>query len=325
MATRDASVALRTVARVAAGRTAARARAGRALAALVLLLLALWPARPAGAGRPSADDNDPPLPVVTETRLVPLPPASQMLRPFSPGEELTYAVKFGPLRAGTAVLTVMGYEWANGGLCYRLRSTVRTSGFFSNFFKVDDMTESWFDVDSLFSRRYFRNINEGGYHRLESVQVDARHGLAYYFPRGDTARVDSYAQDVLSVIYFARGLPIDVGQSVMIPGHVDRKNVPFELRVLKRETVKVPAGNFACGVVEPLLRSAGLFKQEGRVTLWVSDDAHRYPVIVRSRVKVGAITAVLESIRPGNGAPPDRTFGTVTPGGGAPDSGAGPR
>lgn len=283
----------------------ALALVSRTLLALWLLLAsALGGSASVASGR-SPEDNDPPLPVVTETRLVPLPPVSEIWRPYSPGEELTYAVKFGPLRAGTAVLTVMGYEWANGGLCYRIRSTVRSSGFFSNFFKVDDMTESWFDVDSLFSRRYFRNINEGGYHRLESVQVDARRGLGFYFPRGDTVSVSPASQDVLSVIYFARGLPLDVGQSVMIPGHVDRKNVPFELRVLKRETVKVPAGTFTCGVVEPLLRSAGLFKQEGRVTLWVSDDAHRYPVIVRSRVKVGAISAVLESIRPGTGATPD--------------------
>lgn len=71
------------------------------------------------------------------------------------------------------------------------------------------------------------------------------------------------SQDVLSVIYFARGLPLDVGQSVMIPGHVDRKNVPFELRVLKRETVKVPAGTFTCGVVEPFSARPGCSSRRG--------------------------------------------------------------
>jgi hypothetical protein len=75
-----------------------------------------------------------------------------------------------------------------------------------------------------------------------------------------------------------------------------------ELRFLKRERVKVPAGVYDCGVIEPLLREAGLFKQEGRVTLWVSDDAYRLPIIVKSKVKVGSISAVLESVR--HGAPP---------------------
>lgn len=274
------------------------------LLSLLTVLISSWfPDRAPAAG---AVDDEPPLPEVVDARLIPIPPPDRVLRTFSPGERLTYAIKFGPLRAGTAVLSVEGYEWANGGLCYRLRSTVRSTGFFSKIFPVDDLTESWLDADSLFSRRYVRILREGKYRKNEAVQIDSKLGLGYYAPRGDTVAVAPASQDVLSVLYYARGLPLDVGLGMLIPGHVDRKNVPFELRVLKRETVNAPAGRFQCGVVEPLLRSAGLFKQEGRVTLWVSDDLHRYPVIVRSRVKVGSITAVLESIRPGNGQTPQQ-------------------
>lgn len=294
MATRDADRLRHAAAAIARGRFLP------AVLFLILALAGVTSGNRRSTAAASAED-EPPLPEVTETRLIPAPPPSDVLRTFSPGEELTYAIKFGPIRAGTAVLSVVGYEWANGGLCYRLRSTVRSTGIFSKIFHVDDLTESWLDADSLFSRRYVRILHEGKYRKNEAVQIDARQGLAFYSPRGDTAAVTPGSQDVLSVLYYARGLPLDVGLGMMIPGHVDRKNVPFELRVLKRETVKVPAGRFSCGVVEPLLRSAGLFKQEGRVTLWVSDDANRYPVIVRSRVKVGSISAVLESVRPGNG------------------------
>lgn len=251
------------------------------------------------AAGPAPDPTDPAPPEVTATRLRPLPPPDQIRRTFGVGEELTYAVRFGPIRAGTAVLSVVGVEWANGGLCYRLRSTVRSTGVFSKIFHVDDITESWLDARELFSRRYTRNIHEGKYRKIEAVQIDQRRGLAFYYPKGDSVRVEPRAQDVLSVIYLARGLPIDVGEGVIIPGHVGRRNPPVEIRVLKREQVKVPAGRFNCGVVEPLLKEAGLFKQEGRVTLWVSDDADRIPVIVKSRVKVGSITAVLESVKRG--------------------------
>jgi hypothetical protein len=131
------------------------------------------------------------------------------------------------------------------------------------------------------------------------VQIDTERNLAFYFPKGDSVPVHPRTQDVLSSIYYARGLPLDVGQSAIIPTHVDRKNAPMELRVLKRETVKVPAGTYACGVVEPILLEPGLFKHEGRVTLWVSDDADRVPVIIKTKVKVGSITAVLESHKRG--------------------------
>jgi hypothetical protein len=69
------------------------------------------------------DASDPALPEVTDTRPRDLPENAGMLRTFGPGEELVYAVKFGPIRAGTATLSVVGVEWANGGRCYRLKST----------------------------------------------------------------------------------------------------------------------------------------------------------------------------------------------------------
>jgi hypothetical protein len=249
--------------------------------------------------RVHADDSDPELPEVTNTRLVPLPHPSRLLRTFGPGEVLTYAIKFGPVRAGTAELSVVGIEWANGARCYRLRSTVKSSKFFATFFPVNDLTESWMDVEKMISRRYLRRIEEGNYRKNEAVQIDPARNRGFYFPRGDTVEVAPGAQDVLSILYYARGLDLDVGQGVVIQSHVDRKNAPVELRVLKREQVTVPAGTFTCGVVEPLLKTAGLFKQEGRLTLWVSDDEMRMPVIMKSKVKVGSITAVLESYRQG--------------------------
>lgn len=259
----------------------------------ILILLAGGPARV------QADHSDPPLPDVIETHLVPLPAPGDLIRTFGPGEELTYAVKFGPVRAGTARMTVVGIETVDGARCYRIRSTVQSSKFFSSIFPVNDLTESWLDIEKMISRRFVRIISEGNYHKNEAVQIDVAKNQAYYFPKGDTVSVTPGAQDVLSMLYFARGLDLDVGQGTIIPSHVDRKNAPVELRVLKRETVDVPAGRFKCGVVEPLLKSAGLFKQEGRLTLWVSDDERRIPVIMKSKVKVGSITAVLESYKPG--------------------------
>lgn len=277
-----------------------------------IFVVALALLAPAGLTGGAPVDSDPPLPEVTATRLVPLPPADSLLTTFSPGEELTYAIRYGPMRAGTATLSVVGLEWANGALCYRLQSRIRSSRVFSAFYKVDDLTESWLDARGMFSRRCVRILQEGGYRKNEAVQIDPARGIAVYHPRGDTASVLPRAQDVLSILYFARGLDLEVGQGVIIPSHVDRKNAAVELRVLKRERVTVPAGTFDCGVVEPLLSSAGLFKQEGRLTLWVSDDAFRFPVIMKSKVAVGSIVAVLESYRPG--PPGSRPAGGATSG-----------
>jgi hypothetical protein len=75
------------------------------------------------------------------------------------------------------------------------------------------------------------------------------------------------------------------------------------VRVVRRENVEVPAGTFRCLVVEPLLKSAGLFKQEGSLTIWLTDDARRMPVLMKSKVAVGSIAAELESFRMGRTVP----------------------
>ena len=53
------------------------------------------------------------------------------------------------------------------------------------------------------------------------------------------------------------------------------------------------AGTFDCLVVEPITKSVGLFKHEGRLKVWLTDDHLRMPVLMKSKVVVGSITAEL--------------------------------
>ena len=65
-------------------------------------------------------------------------------------------------------------------------------------------------------------------------------------------------------------------------------------KVHRRERVKVDAGEFDCLVVEPILRGPGLFNQKGRLTVWVTDDKYKMPVLMRSRVVIGHVSAILK-------------------------------
>jgi hypothetical protein len=69
--------------------------------------------------------------------------------------------------------------------------------------------------------------------------------------------------------------------------------------VLERETISVPAGKFDCLVLEPLLTATGIFKHEGSIKVWVTDDRLHMPVLMKSKVLVGSIHAELEDYRLG--------------------------
>lgn len=227
-------------------------------------------------------------------------PAGDLLShiPFAPGEELNFAVRYGVVRAGDAKLAVEGLEMVNGEPAYRLASTARSSRFFSTFFEVKDRVESVWSVQRRVPLRFEKHIHEGSYKRNEVVRFDHEAGTAVYAD-GKVKEIPPGAQDVLSAFYYVRTQNLTPGDSLEVPNHSDGKNYPLVVRVLRRETITVPAGTFTCVVVEPMLKTAGLFKQEGRLTIWLTDDARKMPVLMKSKVTVGSIVAELESFRMG--------------------------
>ena len=71
------------------------------------------------------------------------------------------------------------------------------------------------------------------------------------------------------------------------------------MRVLGRDRVTTPAGAFNCVVIEPVLRAGGIFKNKGRLVIWLTDDERRMPVLMRSKVAIGSISVVLEEAHAG--------------------------
>ncbi len=69
--------------------------------------------------------------------------------------------------------------------------------------------------------------------------------------------------------------------------------------MLEKETISVTAGTFECYVVEPLLKSVGVFKHEGQLKVWLTVDRLRLPVLMKSKVLVGSIAAELTDYKLG--------------------------
>ncbi len=215
---------------------------------------------------------------------------------FQIGEKLVFSVRYGPIRAGEATMTIEGIEVVNGDSCYHVVTTAASNDFFSAFFHVRDRVETFMDVDWLLPRRFEKHLNEGDYHNSAVVEFDQRNHLAIY----DDERVFEMlpgSHDVLSAFYLTRTRDLRVGESFDLESHVDRKNYPIRVLVHRRERIKVPVGEFDCIVVEPVMRSTGLFKHKGSLTIWLTDDHRRIPVQVKSELPIGAISIVLVDVQ----------------------------
>jgi hypothetical protein len=69
--------------------------------------------------------------------------------------------------------------------------------------------------------------------------------------------------------------------------------------VVRRETIRVPAGTFDTLLIEPdLSHVGGVFEKspDAKIQLWVSADPRRVPVKLKSKVVVGSFSGELVSI-----------------------------
>lgn len=210
---------------------------------------------------------------------------------FGIGEKLYFDINYGFVNAGSATMEVADLIEYNERPAYQIVTTATSNNFFSTFYPVQDRVESIIDAVGLFSWHFEKKLREGSYRQHRQYGFDQiNHKVVY---KGDTIEIEDYCQDALSILYYIRSQPLTVGQSLYVDNFTDGKNYPLEVKVLRRETIKVEAGEFKCLVVEPLLRAAGIFKHEGKLTVWLTDDRVRLPVQMKSKVVVGSITAEL--------------------------------
>jgi hypothetical protein len=216
---------------------------------------------------------------------------------FGVGERLKFKVRWGPVKAGNATMEIPEIMEYNGRKCFRFVSTAESSKFFSTFFKVRDRVESFTDVEGVYSHHFEKHIREGKFQANKSVDFDQFNHLA--LTDKDTIPVPPFVQDVLSALYYVRTQPLEIGKSIFVDNHTDKKNYPLEVKVLKKERVEVDAGTFDCVVVQPILQAAGVFEQKGTLTVWLTDDQKKMPVLMKSKVVIGSITTELTDYRQG--------------------------
>jgi hypothetical protein len=61
------------------------------------------------------------------------------------------------------------------------------------------------------------------------------------------------------------------------------------IKVDRRERIKVPAGEFDAIVLKPVIKSKGLFGQNGEAEVWFSADSARTLLRLKSKLPVGTL------------------------------------
>ena len=213
---------------------------------------------------------------------------------FTVGEHLIFDVGFSFITAGEGAFEIFRADSVYGRECYRVVFTVRSLPSFSWIYKVEDRYETLLDAKGIFPWRFIQHVREGGYSRDFTAEFNQLNGIAR--AENKTYPIPSYVHDAVSAFYYVRTMDFSqsrVGQKYILYNFFKDSTFQLAVKFLGRQKVSVDAGVFNTIIVEPLIQEGGLFKSNGRVVIWLTDDERKIPVKVSTKVVVGSIDAEL--------------------------------
>ncbi len=213
---------------------------------------------------------------------------------FTVGEKLTFNVKYGFVTAGVAVMEIPKIKRIAGRDVYHVIFKVNSLPSFDPFYKVRDRYETYIDVKALFPWRFEQHVREGGFSMDFAAFFDHRKGIAK--TSKGTYKIPPNVNDIVSTFFYARTLDysnLKVGDKFELHNFYKKKVYPLDVIYKGKETVEVEAGTFDCIMVEPVIVEGGLFKTEGKIIIWLTDDELKIPVKVKTKILIGSIDAEL--------------------------------
>lgn len=218
---------------------------------------------------------------------------------FGFGEYLEYNVGYQFVTAGKAAFKIAPEPLIYKGVqCYDIRFQVASLESLDWLYRVRDVYRTVLDVQGIFPWRFEQHIREGNYSRDFEADLDQRKHVARTtdgeFP------LTPFTHDIVSAFYYVRTLDLksmNKGATIQLKNFYGKKVHDLTVRVLGRQTVTVEAGTFKCVVIEPMVTAGGLFKSEGKILIWLSDDERKIPVKVSTKILIGSIDAELTSYK----------------------------
>jgi hypothetical protein len=216
---------------------------------------------------------------------------------FKMPEKLIFDLTWTGIKAGTATMEILDDVDSA-----RIISTARSADWVSAFYTVDDRVESLLAIPGSSStiglpQRYTVKLREGTHRRDKEVRFDhAAHRAVYMDHLKKKKQVFGIEGDVfdpLSSFYLVRKARLEVGNSLFVDIFDSKKVWNVEIQVLRKEKIKTCLGSFDTVVIKPLMKSEGIFNRKGDMTIWLTDDDKRIPVMMKTKVVVGSVTATL--------------------------------
>ncbi len=217
---------------------------------------------------------------------------------YQPGEHFKFKIHYGIFNAGYATLDLKEGVFHGKKLFHAIGKGWST-GLSRWIMKVDDNYESYFDYNNK-PQRFIRKIDEGGYTKDVELHFDHTNQKVLVIDKKKKKtsyhKINDNIHDMVSVFYYLRNYDIagmKPGDEIRVDLFFDNEIYPFKLRMLGKDILKTKFGKIHTVKFRPLVMSGRIFKEEESLTVWISDDANKIPVLIKAKLMVGSLKASL--------------------------------
>lgn len=230
---------------------------------------------------------------------------------FKGGEEIIYDAVYNWgiiwINAGTARFRVEETTY-RGEPVYYFDSYGSSLKSYDWFFKVRDHFQAYLDKDRFVPLWFKRDTYEGGYSVNNVYSFDYTDSLIYTKTdnskeeyKEDTLTLKSCTYDVLSLIYYTRSINFQgysEGDKIPVRAIIDNEIYDLYIRYLGKEEIVARDGKiYDCIKFSALLVEGTIFKGGEDLTVWVTNDKNKIPVLVEAKILIGSVKAELQSVK----------------------------
>jgi hypothetical protein len=204
--------------------------------------------------------------------------------PFAVGEVLQYEATLGVFPIGTASATVSRVTRERGVEAFVFDATGQGGppGYRARY----DLT-SWVTTGSFNSLRFHRRLVQGRSVDEEVYRIIPDSSRYHIEGKPGAWVAPSNPLDELAFLYYLRTLPLEVGSIYRIPRYFKNGYNPIEVRVVARDTARLPSGR----TVPVLVVEAS--SHGTVVSVRFTDDSRRLPVALELPLPYGSVSLVL--------------------------------
>lgn len=227
---------------------------------------------------------------------VPAPPSAPPADyPFAVGESFRYSAKLGFLRLGTGTISVPAIDTVRNRPSFVFRFALEGG---NALYRLNSVLESRTTIADFMSLRFNQDSDENGRVRERNYEIYPDSGFYRLNDSPETLPTPARPLDDAAFLFFIRSFPLEVGKTYTLDYYFKTDKNPLLIRVEKREKMELPDGTRVdCLLIRPVLGDRGIFAPRQEARVWLTDDARRIPVQIRTRYPFGSVTLRLEEMQ----------------------------